>query len=218
MKFKMLKAVFAGLVLTASGFANAALIEHVTNGDFETGDFTGWTTVNTGSGLWNINDGTLSTRFGTQPAIGGSFDAVTTQRGAGFHNLYQEFTLSNSFNSLLFSWSDRLQSGANFSEPNQEFRVLIQDLTGALIHEVFSTNPGDPRTQVGPNIRSFDLTTILSSYAGQGIRVSFQEQDNRGFFSATIDNVSFTSEVPEPSTLAILALGLIGLGTRRFKK
>jgi hypothetical protein len=34
------------------------------------------------------------------------------------------------------------------------------------------------------------------------------------------DNVSFVdaAEVPEPSTLAIFALGLMGLASRRFKK
>lgn len=35
--------------------------------------------------------------------------------------------------------------------------------------------------------------------------------------SGAIDNISYTT-VPEPATLAIFALGLIGLATRRFKK
>tara|TARA_R110000744_G_scaffold20143_12_gene52948 strand:+ start:964 stop:1671 length:708 start_codon:yes stop_codon:yes gene_type:complete len=220
MNIKMLKAAVAGLVLSVSGFANAGLIEHISNGDFETGDFTGWNVVNTGSGSWNINDGTFGTAFGTNQSIGGLYDVVSTQAGPGFHNLYQDVLLSNSFDSLILSWDDRIQSNAPFSDPNQEWRVLIEDITGSLIYEVYSTDPGDTNPQVGPNLRSYDLTSTLSSYAGQNIRVSFEQQDNAANFSATLDNVSFTStvNVPEPSTLAIFALGIMGLASRRFKK
>jgi hypothetical protein len=33
-----------------------------------------------------------------------------------------------------------------------------------------------------------------------------------------IDNIIYQSQVPEPTTLAILALGMLGLASRRFKK
>lgn len=201
--------------------ANAGLIEHIINGDFETGDLSGWNVVNTGSGSWSINDGTfVPGGFNALAPIGGSYDAVTTQTGAGFHNLYQDVFLG-SFDSAILSWDDRIRSGAGFSDPNQEWRVLIEDLSGALIAEVFSTNPGDSTSQIGPNSRSFDLTSILNPYANQSVRISFEEQDNLFFFSAALDNVSFTTStsVPEPLSIALFGLGLVGLGfTRKQKK
>jgi len=203
-----------------AGSANAipTLTEHITNGGFETGDFTGWNVVNTGNGAWNINDGTLPTFFGTQPPISGGFDAVTTQSGPGFHSLSQNITLSN-ISSAILSWDDRIQSNAAFVDPNQEWRVIVEDLVGNLIGEVFSTNAGDTNPQLGPNSRSFDITSLLSPFANQTISISFQQQDNLGFFSATLDNVSFTTaSVPEPSIIALLGIGLAGIGFSRRKK
>src|SRR5262249_26088484 len=51
-----------GLTLTdddgGSASAGLATTELITNGNFETGDFTGWT-VSNGGGTWHINDGTF---------------------------------------------------------------------------------------------------------------------------------------------------------------
>lgn len=204
------------------GTANAALIEHIENGGFETGDFTGWTTVNTGSGLWNINDGSfpINGGFPSLSPIAGAFDAVTTQTGPGFHNLYQDITLST-FNTATLSWDDRIRTNAALSDPNQEWRVLIEDTSGNLISEIFSTNPGDNGLQIGPNSRSYDLTALLTPLINQTIRISFEQQDNLGFFSATLDNVSFTTEVnavSAPVGVALFGLSLAGLMFSRRKR
>jgi len=211
----MKRLILTTCLMLSSVAANAATIEHITNGDFETGDFSGWNVVDTGSGNWNINDGSFVTDgFGTVAPISGVFDAVTTQSGPGFHNLFQDISLSSSFSSAILSWDDRVQSGAGFSDPNQEWRVLIEDLSGALISEVFSTSPGDSTSQLGPNSRTFDLTSLLTPFANQNIRISFEEEDDSGFFSASLDNVSFTtnvSPVPVPAAVWLFGSGLIGL-------
>ncbi len=204
------------------GSANAAVIEHVVNGDFETGNFSGWNNINTGSGSWNINDGSfpINGGFSSLAPIGGSFDAVTTQSGLGFHNLFQDVFLGT-FDTAILSWDDRVRTNAPLTDPNQEWRVLIEDLSGVLISEIFSTNSGDNGIQIGPNSRSFDLTTLLSPLSNQSIRISFEQQDNLGYFSATLDNVSFTTEtnsVPEPTSIVLLGLGLAGIGFSRKKK
>ncbi|WP_440906537.1 PEP-CTERM sorting domain-containing protein (plasmid) [Catenovulum sp. SX2] len=217
-----MKKVICAMVVLASGHANAGLIEHINNGDFETGDFSGWNVVNTGSGAWNINNGTfVPGGMSGLPVISGNYDAVTSQSGPGFHNLYQDVSLGE-FDSAILSWDDRIRSNAAFSDPNQEWRVLIEDLNGALISEVFSTNPGDTTSQIGANTRSYDLTALLSGYTNQTIRISFEQQDNLGFFSAVLDNVSFTTSVAsvsEPATLALFGLGLLSLlsNSRRTK-
>lgn len=216
----MRKSLLMAAALMFASSAHAGLIEHINNGDFETGDFTGWNVVDTGSGQWNINDGSfVPNAFTSVSPIGGNFDAATTQTGPGFHNLYQDIFLG-SFVSATLSWEDRIRSDAALSDPNQEWRVLIEDINGGLISEVFSTAPGDNPSQVGPNSRSFDLTSILSPFANQTVRISFEQEDDSGFFSAALDNVSFTTEVvsvPEPTGIALLGLGLAGLGFSRKK-
>ena len=217
---KMLVSLLTSLFI---GSANATAIEeHITNGGFETGDFYGWGIVNTGNGAWNINDGTfVPNNFGPLIPISGNFDAVTTQLGPGFHDLSQDILLPSFIGTAILSWDDRIRTSAfDFSDSNQEWRVLIEDLSGGLIAEVFSTNPGDSTLQTGPNHRAFDLTTLLQSFAGQSVRISFEEQDNLNFFSATLDNVSFItiSEVPEPITISLLGLGLVVIAFSHKRK
>ena len=72
---------------------------------------------------------------------------------------------------------------------------MIKDTSDNLIQEVFSTSPGDPPMQTGPNDRSFDLTALAQSLAGQRIRISFEQEDNLFFFNASLDDVSFITEL-----------------------
>jgi hypothetical protein len=183
------------VMMVISGSAQAAPpIDLAVNGDFETGDFTGWTLVNTGSGGININDGSFvpAGPGSPLPPIAGNFDAVTYQSGPGFHAFRQTINIPNNVFSASLTWNDRVRNHAGvFSDPNQEWRVLILDTSsGTLIQEVFSTTLGDTAIQVGPNSRSGDLTSILQAYAGQTVDISFEEQDNLGFFNATLDDVT----------------------------
>ena len=165
----------------------------VENGDFETGDFSSWTIVNSGSGGIAINDGSFVPPGpgGPLAPISGTFDGVTFQGGPGFHAFRQSILVPTNVFSAKLAWSDRVRNSASiFSVPNPEWRVLIMDPLAVLpSHEVFSTTPGDALLQIGPNFRSFDVTAILQDYAGQMIDVSFEQQDNLGFFNATLDDV-----------------------------
>jgi hypothetical protein len=222
MNIQMLKAASAGLVLSISGFANAGLIEHVVNGDFETGNTSGWTIINSVT-TWNINNGTYEPSgpsVVTAP-ISGGYDIVSNQNSPSIASFYQDLVLANSFDSITLSWDDRIRSHASYEDPEQEFKVRMFDSNLGLINEVYSTNPGDTQLQNGPNNRSYDLTSALSSFAGQLVRLEFYQNTQRNYFNVNIDNVSLKSEtvdVPEPSTLVIFALGMIGLASRRFKK
>lgn len=185
-------------VTDAAGTSDDSLSEQfIVNGDFETGDFSGWAVTNSGSGAWKINDGKLKPGGpGTPlPPISGSFDAVATQSGPGLRILSRSFVVPENITSAVLSWSDRIRNYATtFSDPNQEWRVELIDTAGNTIQEVFSTNPGDPLQQIGPNHRSFDLTALLQSLAGQTVAVSFEQQDNLGFFNVTLDDVSLEIE------------------------
>ncbi len=69
-----------------------------------------------------------------------------------------------------------------------------------MIQEVFSTDPGDPLTQLGPNNRSFDLTTLFQSLAGQTVQISFEQQSQVFFMNVNLDNVSLQIDA-SPSVL-----------------
>lgn len=167
----------------------------IVNGDFETGDFTGWTVTETASALWMINDGTLDPDGPglALPPISGDFDAVSTQSGPALAMLTEPIVVPANITSAVLNWSDRIRNhGAGFLDPGQEWRVLVLDEDGGLIQEIFSTDPGDPLQQIGPNERSFDVTGLLQSLAGQTIQLSFEQQAQIFFFNATLDDVSLT--------------------------
>ena len=163
----------------------------IVNGSFETGSFSGWTVVNTGSGAWVINNGTFVPPGpgGAIPPISPLFDALTEQPGPGTHALRQSFFVPDNIFSAALSWSDRIRNFAVFSHPNQEWRVVFRDASGNLLHTVFSTTPGDPLIQVGPNARSGDITAFLQAHVGETVVVSFEEQDNLFYFNVSLDDV-----------------------------
>jgi hypothetical protein len=74
-----------------------AVVELVTNGSFETGDFTGWSVVNggLGTGDWFVTDQTTTplSLFANPPAADGSFQALVDQLGPGSHILYQDIVI-----------------------------------------------------------------------------------------------------------------------------
>ena len=189
-------ALSLGIALSSASAAPPA--EMILNGGFETGTFAGWTVVNTGSGAWAINNGAFDPAGPGTPLapVSGVFDVVSHQPGPGFHALRQTVTIPGGVFSAKLAWNDRIRNwAAIFSDPNQEWRVVIRDTGGAVLHEVHSTTPGDALQQVGPNARSGDLTAFFQANAGQTVVVSFEEQDNLSFFNATLDDVQLLVSV-----------------------
>ena len=216
-RFNATKILATIALTTSAAVANAIPTELIVNGGFETGDFTGWSNSGSGSGFgFTINDGPAT----ALAPISGSFDAVSSQTGPGLNTLIQQsFMMSSGITSATLSWSDRIQNfGGVFSDPNQEFRVLLEDMQGNLIQEIFSTSPGDPLIQLGPNFRSFDITSLAQGLAGQQVQLSFEQQDNLNFFNVSLDDVSLLVEAPEPGPLALLAIGLLGVGVSSKRK
>ena len=203
----------------------SAPTELIVNGGFETGTFANWTVSLIGVNGWQINNGTLdpASPAPASPPIAGAFDALTNPTGPGTRSITQAFVVPATVHQATLSWSDRIQNfAAAFVDPGQEFRVQILSSTDAVLATVFSTNPGDPLIQFGPNNRSANVTTLLQAHAGQTLKVRFEEQDSLFFFNATIDNVSLqvvTSDSPAPSDLIFSThadgtrLGTINPGT-----
>ncbi|WP_159822808.1 PEP-CTERM sorting domain-containing protein [Colwellia sp. 20A7] len=162
MNVKMLKAAFAGLVLSVSGFANAGLISvvfDVTNFDDEIGSFSG-TDVNNDF-ILSLDE--LSAFNWTSSNHGYVIDEVSDLDGFGDFDLLTNTWIDNgigwvnSSNDAYYTWNNRSNS-------------------------------------------------ISSSWA----QIDIVSVNSVGPVSSV--------NVPEPSTLAIFALGIIGLASRRFKK
>jgi hypothetical protein len=194
------RAAVRGQLFNAPGTATNL----ITNGNFETGNFNGWTVSTQGLNGWQINNGTVDPASPATPlpAISGSFDALSNTTAPGTRFLYQTFTVPAVVAQATLSWSDRIQNFAStFAHPGQEFRVLITDTAGNVLQTVYSTNPGDPVSQVGPNGRSFDVTALLQAHLGQTLRLRFEEQDSQTYMNVNLDNISLTvnSTLPVPA-------------------
>jgi hypothetical protein len=76
--------------------------------------------------------------------------------------------------------------------------------------------PGDTAQQLGPNSRSFDVTALLQSLAGQTINLQFADQATYFYNTITVDNISLQvsgQSVPDAGSSALLLiLSLMGLG------
>jgi hypothetical protein len=192
------KKVFLMILALSMGFTlcnaqAAGPVNLIGNGSFESGSFASWNVVPGDVGAtYAINNGTFVPFFGDPlPPINGQFDAVGTQFGPSVTSLQQTINVPNNVFSARLSWNDRVRNFAGlFLHPGQEWRVVIRDPGGALLHVVFSTNPGDQPLQVGPNARSGDVTAILQALAGQTVVVSFETQAQVFFLTTAVDDVS----------------------------
>ena len=228
----------SGLAMMAvAATATAAPIELITNGNFETGTFGGWTTTVLGGSNGNLfidTPGTTTPQSG-MPTVGtganGSWYAVSDQGGAGTYALSQAFTLGASssvilrFDMFANDWDTGplCVTGLNHTAgPAQCARVDILSTgagafdTGAgVLANYFVGVDGGPDPH-GFTSYLFDITALVGG--GGTFILRFAEVDNQFFFNMGVDNVSIQAEaVPEPASLTLLGLGLVA-GARRLRR
>jgi hypothetical protein len=232
------------IFLVAVGLPAKADIQLITNGNFATGDFTGWTETNQagGNGNWFVSNSDVSPDSGYTtpgPFPGDSFYALTDQTGPGAHSLTQSFTVPVDTTSLTLSFemfSDD-QDGGPFCpgtldysvNPSQCTRVDILTAgagafdTGAgvvmnLYESATQTVGGAPNPWVA---YSFDLSGLTP---GDTYQLRFGEVDNQLFNQQGIDDVSILAVVatPEPDSLVLLGTLILcaglGMASARRKK
>jgi hypothetical protein len=203
--------------LGAPGVASAAT---VVNAGFETGDLTGWTTVETGSGSWDVYSGTTTAgglTVGAPPE--GTYAVATHQFGPGSHILYQDVALAAGASHTLklsLYWYN-LSGFVTPVTPTldwasgsiQQLRVDVTDPAAAadsvapadLLMPVFQSQPTDANTHTAA-----DVTADLSAFAGRTVRIRIAESDNQGLFGAAVDDLRIESSggagpaTPGPAT------------------
>jgi hypothetical protein len=178
---------------------DAAEGELIVNGDFETGDFTGWTVGGFGGGGWILNDGTVdpNSQDGPHPALNGAFSAIAVQNGNGRHTLSQEIQIPDGATSgTMLRWRQELRNHAGVYDASQRFSVELRDAaTDALLATLYSTTPTNLAFE-GPTNRS----ASLAAFRGQRVRIVFVEDDALGDFNVHLDNISVIATSASPTT------------------
>lgn len=203
----------AAALLLGTCSTSQGQVELVVNGGFETGDFTGWTAakVDIGEGNgWAINNGTFTAPDGFAPAtapIAGQFDAMSYQGVwdmGGSRSLTSGWmTVPVDVTGAVLSWADRIRNwdlmGRPFG-PDQELRVqILAEVNGAVgvAAEEIVTLPGDALRQLGPNVRTYNVTSLLQGLEGLRIRLRFEQADELFYFNVNLDNISLLVAVQE---------------------
>jgi len=191
---KILRTAFVGLVLSISSIANAGLILEGGTGSKGAGNII----LSSGS----VVDVGHSAYFNgaTTPASDWVWDAAASD---GEENPL-EFTFS--FSLAGYDISTAELSGL-WGVDNVGSVFLNGNLISHLPNVVMSNFNTLHKISIGPE----------SNYFIDGLNVLSFNVENRGGPGAFRASVS-VSAVPEPSTLAIFALGVIGLASRRVKK
>jgi hypothetical protein len=192
-------------LLAAPTVGHAAI---VTNGDFETGNLSGWTQSDlpdSGAGTWFVYSGTGNPGSGNPlaPPPQGNFAAVVDQSGPGLRILYQDVTLPPNVTAYQLHMFAYYHVYANIASPdtfdfagpdaNEQYRVDVMRpaapvdslAAGDILATVFRTQTGDP-TELPPTIKTADLSAL----AGQSVRIRLAEVDNQDVFNASADAIS----------------------------
>jgi hypothetical protein len=197
-------AVAAAIAATALVcFVPSAAASGLTNGGFENGDLSSWSTASIGAGIWTVYSGT-----GPLPLSGnsvrlppdGTFAAVTDQSGPGTNVLYRDlvlpatptqirFILYYKNEAAVFCTPATLDSGG---ECNQQYRVDIL----ASGSDPFSLDPGDVLqtlfvTQPGDPLKKLAKMTFTLPGLDDTVMLRFAEVDNQSFFQAAVDKVTY---------------------------
>jgi hypothetical protein len=193
-------------MLAVASLPSSAAAAMVSNGSFETGNFSGWTSQNvpaSGNDGWFVYAGTVSPLTSTPisaPPVG-TFGAVTDQTAPGAHFLYQDLVLEPGLRQTLTLYVYyRTGAAINSPEsldstvsPNQQYRIDLIKPSAAItsvssndvLANVFRTPTGAPQT-----LQPTKVTVDLTPYGGQTVRLRFAEVDNLGIFQASVDGVS----------------------------
>ncbi len=181
----MKKLLFVGL---ATVFATAAFGQLVVNGDFETGDFTGWT-IDAQSAYMSV-----TTLYAHSPTHSEQTGALTADGDA----MHQIITDTSGQSYTLSFWAFQTGGGAGSSDVHFEWN---------------GTDTFNGQVNTGSSNAAF--TQYTANVVGTGSdRLDVLAWNSPAF--NYIDDISLTA-APEPASMAALGIGLLAFLRRRRK-
>lgn len=194
----MNKSFIAGIILV--GASSTAVALPMTNGSFETGDFTGWN---------------VTTSSGGSAAVVTSDSGFTATDGNYFASLSADSLVAqdqtwNAGDSITFDWA----FNASDYLPYNDFSIFaVEDSLGNVIENITLADVASVGNygQTGWNTYSYTFTASGSGSIGFGV---YNLLDSALDSELYVDNIT-SSVVPEPATIALFGLGLAGLGLSR---
>ena len=218
------------IALFQSNSALSASIDLISNGSFESGDLSGWSTNGTSSGNcpsaprdWNVS-ATSSTGCATAAnPISGAFAAYNMFDGpAGTkYSLTQQISLDSNLVSADLNWMDSIVGSFG---GNRTFSINLYDISGINILEtLYSITASNFGNNSWEN-HSIDILSLLQPFGGNSYLLGFDVDIPSTWTGAAgmgLDNISLMVEsaaVPEPSIIALFGLGLVGLGFARRRR
>jgi len=211
-----MKAIIPAAICSLCLALTASAGELISNGGFETGDFTGWTTVSSAGsgGGWYVST-TSQTPLNGFPTVGpnsGNDYAVTDGYGPGTNVLYQSFTDPLDATSAVLSFDAFVDDDFGDSGFGGEVDLLAGNadpLTGTAIASFFSQDTavsnGNPNSYVA---YSGDISSLLTP--GSTYLIRAYESDLSGPINFGVDDFSLVAAsaaaAPEPATIIPTAL------------
>lgn len=229
--------VFLAAAATSLGLALQAGASVLTNGGFETGDFTGWTEVSAAGGSscnrdWIVDtSGPSCEGFEVGTAGTGDFSAFNSFDGDGpkSFTIEQDIALTaDPIVSATLGWQHSVNWTMRSDAESRVFSLFFLDAADDLIGEVFSLviDPSQQNTgSIDWTDNNLDVTGLLGSRGGQTVTLVanvFIPQIFTGPAGFGLDEVTLeieTTAIPVPASVWLLGTAFAGLlGHRRLSR